>query len=207
MPPDNGSRPVALEITRPDNIPVRIGLISDTHIPRDTIALPPHVAEAFKGVDLILHAGDIYTTEVLDYLETIAPVLATEGNGDWQFPADDRFGDNLVITINGLSLGITHAINYPGALPEDFKRVNKAKFGRPVDIIVFGDTHMELVENYNGVLLVNPGSPTIPSGRFELGTVAVLEITGSRAEARIIRLRDLPLPFQREKIYYRGAGA
>lgn len=207
MSPDNTGKPAAFEISRPDNITIRIGLISDTHIPRDTIALPPHVAEVFHGVDLILHAGDIYTTEVLDYLQTIAPVLAAEGNGDWQFPADDRFGDNLVITVNGLNLGITHAIHYPGALPEDFIRVNKAKFGRTMDIIVFGDTHVELVENYNGILLVNPGSPTIPSGRFELGTVALLEITGNRAEAHIIRLRDLPLPFQREKIYYRGAGA
>lgn len=205
MPPDDSE--VVLEINKPDNTPVRIGLISDTHIPRDTMALPPHVAEAFKGVDLILHAGDIYTTEVLDSLETIAPVLAAEGNGDWQFPEDARFSENHTITINGLNLGVTHAIHYPGARPDDFRRTIEARFGRVMDIVVFGDTHVELVGNYEGVLLVNPGSPAIPSGRFELGTVALLEITGKKIEARIVRLSEFPIPFQRELVYYRGAGA
>lgn len=205
MPSDNSQ--LIFEINQPDNTPVRIGLIADTHIPRDIIALPAHVAEAFKGVDLILHAGDIYTTEVLDSLETIAPVLAVEGNGDWQFPEDARFSENHTIAVNGLHLGVTHAIHYPGARPDDFPRMLEARFGKPMDIVVFGDTHVELVEDYQGVLLVNPGSPAIPSGRFELGTVALLEITGNKAEARIVRLGDLPVPFQRELIYYRGAGA
>jgi hypothetical protein len=144
---------------------------------------------------------------VLDSLETIAPVLAVAGNGDWKFPEDTRFSENHVITINGLNLGITHGIHYPGGLPDDFKRMVDSRFGKPMDIVVFGDTHVELVDNYHGVLMVNPGSPTIPSGRFELGTVALLEITGNKAEARIVRLDEFPIPFQRELIYYRGAGA
>ncbi len=55
-----------------------IGLISDTHIPWAVKELPPEVGEAFRGVDLILHAGDIYSHAVLDELERIAPVLAAK---------------------------------------------------------------------------------------------------------------------------------
>ena len=81
------------------------------------------------------------------------------------------------------------------------------KFGKRIDIIIFGDTHVALVARYNGILLVNPGSPTLPNGRFELGTVALLEIIGNHAEARIVQLSEFPLPFHRELIYYRGLGS
>jgi len=67
---------------------------------------------------------------------------------------------------------------------------------------VFGDTHVAVVERRDGTLLVNPGSPTLPNGLFELGTVGLLEITGNRAEARIIQLSEFPLPFHHELIYY-----
>ena len=79
------------------------------------------------------------------------------------------------------------------------------EFGKRFDIIVFGDTHVAVVEKYNGILLVNPGSPTLPNNRFELGTVGLLEITGNRPKAHIVQLSDFPLPFHRELIYYEGA--
>jgi len=62
---------------------IRIGLVSDTHIPKSTHVLPPQVKEAFKDVDLIFHAGDIYVVSVLDELEHLAPVLAAEGDDDY----------------------------------------------------------------------------------------------------------------------------
>ncbi len=55
---------------------MKIGLISDTHIPEVTKSLPQEVKETFKDVDLILHAGDIYLPRVLDGLARFAPVLA-----------------------------------------------------------------------------------------------------------------------------------
>ena len=61
---------------------MRIGLISDTHIPDHADELPEQLKDAFRGVELILHAGDIYTIPVLDELEIIAPVLAAEGDDD-----------------------------------------------------------------------------------------------------------------------------
>ena len=64
---------------------MRIGLISDTHIPDVARAIPRNVSRAFSGVDLILHAGDIQLASVLDELERIAPVLAARGDDDYPF--------------------------------------------------------------------------------------------------------------------------
>ena len=187
--------------------PVRIGLISDTHIPRDVKILPPHVQEAFRGVDLILHAGDIYLPRVLDELETIAPVLAARGNGDREFPQDHRLKETQVISIAGLKLGITHGEFYPRPPDYSIEKMAEREFGESVDVIVFGDSHVALVERVNSVLLVNPGSPALPNGRYELGTVGLLEITGNRAEARIVQLSEFPIPFHKETVFYRGSGA
>jgi predicted phosphodiesterase len=57
-----------------------VGLISDTHVPRDAEGLPPQVSRAFDEVDLILHGGDVYVSSILDELEAIAPVLAARGD-------------------------------------------------------------------------------------------------------------------------------
>jgi putative phosphoesterase len=180
---------------------VRVGLIADTHIPGDVKAMPPHVKEAFKKVDLILHAGDIYTRSVLDELESIAPVLAARGNGDWDFPQDRRLKDNHTLDLAGVSLGITHGLDYPRS-PEYYDAAMKREFGKRVDVLVCGDTHTAMVETFNGICLVNPGSPTLPNNLYELGTVGLLEITENRFEARIVHLSEFSLPFHRELVYY-----
>ena len=64
---------------------MKIGLISDTHIPDRLSLLPENVIKAFEGVDLILHAGDVTDYEVIEKLEKIAPVLAVEGNMDRRY--------------------------------------------------------------------------------------------------------------------------
>ena len=180
---------------------MRVGLIADTHIPGNVKILPPHVREAFKGVDLILHAGDIYQPGVLDELERIAPVLAARGNGDGGFPQDSRLKESYVLSIAGISLGIIHTLgDFP--LPEQYGEMVERKFGRRVDVAVFGDTHVPMVERYNGTLLVNPGSPALPRNLYQLGTVGLLEIKAGTARARIVQLSDFPLPFERELIYY-----
>lgn len=194
-------------LAEPETEPIRIGLIADTHIPADAKMLPPQVEEAFQDTDLILHAGDIYLPGVLDDLETIAPVLAVRGNDDGGFPEDHRFKDIHVLNINGFKLGLTHRGYYPEAPLYSIDRLMRQEFGELVDIIVYGDTHVAMVERYNDILLVNPGSPTSPNHLLELGTVALLEITGNMAQVRIIQLSELSFPFDREQIYYRGAGA
>lgn len=169
---------------------MRIGLIADTHIPADAEMIPPHVKYAFKDIDLILHGGDIYCPEVLDELETMAPVLAARGNGDGDFPEDHRLKDVHILDVAGFRLGVTHGILYPEIPTYPLEEIMEREFGGPVDILVFGDTHVALAERYKGVLLVNPGSPTVPNGLFKLGTVGLLEVIEGEAKAHIIQLGD-----------------
>ena len=70
---------------------MRIGLISDTRIPGSATEVPPQVTRAFEGVDLILHAGGIQATRVLDWLERIAPVKAVGRVQGRQYESSNPF--------------------------------------------------------------------------------------------------------------------
>jgi len=205
MPADEVKQGITLDIDKPTGS-VRIGLISDTHIPADAKILPPHVAAAFRNLDLIIHGGDIYISRVLDELEAMAPLIAARGNDDGEFKEDPRVKESHVVRVNGLTLGITHRGYYPGPSELTFEQIMAREFGKKVDILIFGDTHLPMVAKKDGVLLVNPGSPTVPRGLLTLGTVGILEITGNTVEASIIQLKDIPLPFDRKLIYYPESG-
>ncbi len=170
---------------------MRIGLISDTHIPSAGKELPSQVAETFRSVDMILHAGDIHVLSVLDWLQAIAPVLAARGNGDRDLPADPRLKDAQVIEIEGLRIGLSHGLSLPEDPPwRPLSKIMDREFGGRVDVYVFGDTHVEMIETHDGVLMVNPGSPTLPHNLVgKLGTVGMIEVSEGKAEARIIQLR------------------
>jgi putative phosphoesterase len=90
---------------------MRIGLISDTHIPIAAKELWPQVYEAFRGVDLIMHAGDLMVPDVIDWLEEVAPVMAVWGNGDfvgWERtvpPDDPRLSEAKVLTVRSQESG------------------------------------------------------------------------------------------------------
>ena len=60
----------------------KIGIVSDTHVGEENIEILENVSKHFKGVDLILHAGDVTQQKVLNELSTIAPVIAVKGNAD-----------------------------------------------------------------------------------------------------------------------------
>lgn len=183
---------------------MKIGLISDTHSAGSGRDLPERVLEALAGVDLILHCGDLECIGVLDYLETVAPVLAVRGYEDPRERGDRLADATRVVHAGGVSIGMIHDIQWPGpriattgdgtglVLPEGRAASTlTAKFGQPVDVVVFGDTHEELVCQWDGVLIINPGSPTYPGKRHRrgaLGTVALLDVEGEEAAARIIDL-------------------
>jgi len=93
--------------------PMRIGLISDTHIPEVAQALPPEVVQAFRGVELILHAGDIYVPAVLDELELIAPVVAAEGDDDYySVITDERVKGKHILKLEGQTIWLVHENPY-----------------------------------------------------------------------------------------------
>lgn len=157
---------------------MRIGLLSDTHIPNVERQLPAEVKAAFQGVDLILHAGDIYTIPVLDELEKIAPVLAALGDDDYPGP-DGRIKEKHILKLEGHTLWLIHIRHMLPSAPENNDKPS---------IVVFGHEHRTLVESSNGVLYVSPGSPTFLRYQRGLGTVGILELNSGKAEPRIIQL-------------------
>lgn len=159
---------------------MRIGLISDTHVPETGPSLPCRIAEVFQGVDLILHAGDIYIPSVLDELQKIAPVLAAQGDDEYQeMLTDTRVKSMHVLDLEGKKVWLTHKRPYnhwfnPGQ-----------KESSPPDVVVFGHQHSVLVEKRGRVLFVNPGSPTFLHYSAGPGTLGILTIDSGRVEARI----------------------
>ena len=184
---------------------MRIGLISDTHIPGGATEIPSKVAKAFQGVDIILHAGNIYTSPVLDWLERIAPVKAAgSADRDRLCHGDPRVAEMQVLEVEGQTIGVMHDLMvpgfggyiFPGVLTSHFHYdssrplIPDEMFGRAVDIVVFGHTCTALVEEYGGTLLINPGSPTWHNQTIKIGTVAVLELTRKGRQVEVIDLAD-----------------
>lgn len=150
---------------------MRIGVISDTHG-----VLPAGVHEAFAHAERIIHAGDVGAQAVLDELETIAPVLAVEGNcdGGWQQrPLPGR----LSVAHGGVRFLIGHQL--PGltrsGIPED------------TGVVIYGHTHVADARLSGGVWYVNPGSAVEPRGG-KPPSVAIIEISGDRVSVSHIFL-------------------
>lgn len=177
-----------------------IGLLSDTHIAFESQGLPPQIKEAFRDVDLILHVGDVWIPWVLDELEGVAPVLSARGDDDMDedFGQDSRMEKRQNLHFNGLTIWATHVKpryglivpnangNSYGRLFNRYRRDEEAP--EPPDVVVFGHSHFAEIEHYKGVLLVNPGSPTMPSYLPKLGSVGFLSIKNGKPEARLKQL-------------------
>lgn len=142
----------------------KIGLISDTHG-----SLPQTVLSIFKDMDLIVHAGDIGSHTVIRNLEKLAPVTAVRGNCDFGLVAS-FFDDLERFVLLGREIAVMHRLTQAQPL------INKGFKG----IIIFGHTHNPEQFSKDGVLFINPGSPSLPRNN-EHGTVAVLAVNENDA--------------------------
>ena len=158
-----------------------IGLISDTHIPDRARILPQNVIDAFSDVDLILHAGDLTSPKVLEELEDIAPVMAVQGNMDRANRID--LPKARVIEAEGLRIGLIHGEVYPRADTQQLLYLAKEL---EADILVSGHSHQPKIEQKEGILLLNPGSPIVP--RLADRTVMILEINNREVDVEIIKI-------------------
>ncbi len=143
---------------------IRWGLISDTHG-----LLRPAVLELFRGVDRIIHAGDVGRPEILWDLEAVAPVSAVWGNVDGpEVRALTR--ESLVETVGEVRVAVVHGhlAPDPDALPAEFPAVAA---------VIHGHSHLPRCDRSGDVLLINPGSagPAVPGKPI---TVALMEIHG-----------------------------
>ncbi|MDE0038383.1 MAG: YfcE family phosphodiesterase [Gammaproteobacteria bacterium] len=177
----------------------RIGLIADTHIPEARATLWPQVYDAFEGVDCIFHGGDVHDLALLDELEKVAPVYCARGNGEDGSggrpiqPEDPRVKYVWTVEIESLTVGLTHYIPVeegpPGLTLERF--VARYWPEKTPDVIVSGDSHTELIAEIDGILCVNPGSPTYPHNYdTQYGTIGFLDVDGDRADASVWLITD-----------------
>lgn len=159
---------------------MKIGVLSDTHVPAIVPALPPVIYDIFRGVDLILHAGDIVELSVLDDLRAIAPVEAVAGNVD-SAEVQVLLPYKKVLPINNFTVGLIHG-KYKLNVQQEMIR----KEFDTVDLIVYGHSHHAFWGVREGVYFLNPGSPT-DKRHAPYNSVALLEV-GEDIRAEIIRI-------------------
>jgi putative phosphoesterase len=160
---------------------MRLGIISDTHG-----LLRPEVFDAFREVDHILHAGDIGSVELLEELETIAPVTAVYGNTDG-FDLRSRVPAVVETQIEGLDFVLTHGDQLGSPTPEGLVTAYPS-----AEVIIYGHTHKPLLTVIDRVVTVmNPGGAG--QRRFNLPpSVGIMELeAGLPPRARLVPLLDL----------------
>ncbi|HET9872472.1 MAG TPA: metallophosphoesterase family protein [Propionibacteriaceae bacterium] len=160
---------------------MRVVVLSDTHSPRRWKGCPPAVAAYAEQADLILHAGDVCTADVLQLLQQFAPVHAVMGNNDLPEVADWGAPQTLELDLAGLSVGMIHDA---GAATSRTRRMRR-RFPS-AELVVFGHSHIPLDLEGDGVRIFNPGSPT-DRRRQPQGTLGLLDIeAGVLQSARIV---------------------
>lgn len=150
-----------------------IGVISDTHgLLRD------EARKVLKDVDLIIHAGDIGTAEILKELKTIAPLVAVRGNcdkGDWTkgLPLTNTYisGKKLIYIIH------------------DLAKLDLIPGSAGVSIVIYGHSHSFSYEKKESVIYLNPGSAG--PRRFDLPiSMSLLKIDDEDVDIEFIKLPD-----------------
>jgi hypothetical protein len=160
---------------------VRVAVLSDTHAPRHWKACPPSVARRLRGVDLILHAGDVCTAAVLDELAQYAPVRVVQGNNDG--PGVSAWGaePTLEFDVEGVPVAMLHDSGPAAGRAARMRR----RFPH-AELVVFGHSHIPWDTAQNGQRLFNPGSPT-DRRRQPVGTMGLVTINAGRLRsARIV---------------------
>jgi len=161
-----------------------IAVISDTHMPRGARRLPDACVERIAAADLLLHAGDFSTLEVLRELEAIGPPVAgVHGNVD---SADLRrlLPPERVVEADGARIAMLHDA---GPRAGRLERM-RGRFGDEADIVVFGHSHLPLHEQApDGFQIFNPGSPT-ERRRAPAHTMGRITVRGGLGRCDLIEL-------------------
>ena len=149
-------------------------VLSDTHIHRGGSRRLPDAAYAhLERADVVLHAGDVVTGEVLDELAGFAPVHAVLGNNDHELVG--VLPEVLELDLDGVRVGMVHDSGDASGRARRMRR----KFP-DADVVVFGHSHIPWLEpGVDGQLLLNPGSPT-ERRRQPVHTLATFDVEDGR---------------------------
>jgi uncharacterized protein len=154
-------------------------VIADTHMPRRARSLPEGLIPHLQRADLILHAGDLMDPTLLEELAAYAPTRAVRGNLD---PSEAGLPEMLEFEFGGARVAMTHD---SGA-----KRGRRSRMQRrfpEARVVVFGHSHIPWLEDQDGLLLLNPGSPT-DRRRQPNHTFALLRAEDGEVMAEILAL-------------------
>lgn len=178
----------------------RIGIVTDTHIPDRVRSLPSKIFERLQGVEVILHAGDVINLKTIQQIETVAPVLAVQGNRDVFTSYGRSLPIDRIVEVGSVRIGVTHGHGgWRGYLYEKLHYYTKGYSAQRtmerayqrfenVNAIVFGHTHRPCNKLYEGVLMFNPGSVG-PDHYTEYGAaIGVLTIYNGVIHGEIIPL-------------------
>ena len=134
---------------------MRVVVLSDTHIRRGgSRRLPDAAYEAIDGADLILHAGDVVTGDLLDELAELAPVHAVLGNNDTELVG--ALPETRLLDLAGVRVAMIHDSG-----PSKGRAGRMRRRFPDADVVVFGHSHIPIDElGIEGQRLFNPGSPT-----------------------------------------------
>jgi putative phosphoesterase len=161
---------------------VLVAAISDTHLPRGARRLPEACLERLRSADLILHGGDFSAVVVLDELRALGPpVQAVHGNAD-EPALRELLPKELVVEAGGARIGMVHI---PGPAAGREERLVRRFPG--CDAVLFGHTHLPVVERHGEAWLLNPGSPT-ERRRGPFHSMLLLEIEAGEIRPELVRL-------------------
>ncbi len=166
--------------------PIRIGVISDTHLyDRRGGALPPPVLDLFRraSVGLIVHLGDANTRAVLEQLAGIAPLIAVPGNND-ELELHATLPESVQFTVGRFRFAALHGHGGRTARDEAIRC-----FRGRVDCVLFGHSHKPLIERIDETVLFNPGSATDRRWHEHFG-LGLIQVTAERFEPDLILYRD-----------------
>lgn len=163
---------------------MRIGVLSDTHIPDRAEQIPQAIIEDFKNVDMIIHVGDFVAPEVLEELRSICPnIKAVTGNMDYE-ELKAILPEKEVVVIENKKIGITHG---HGPSHRILDTVRYIFMGEHLDIIIFGHSHIALKQKRDNTLYFNPGSAT-DKIFSPYNSYGIIEINNGEVDAKIIKL-------------------
>jgi putative phosphoesterase len=160
----------------------RVAVISDTHLPRGTRALPPACVKLLRGADLILHAGDFVSVAFFHELKSLGPPLESV-HGNMDEPAlQALLPRQRVVELGTLRIGMVH----DAGLRARREARLAARFPE-CEAVVYGHSHVPQVERFQHLWVLNPGSPT-DKRRQPLPTMLVLRIRGARITPELVNL-------------------
>jgi putative phosphoesterase len=160
----------------------RVAVISDTHLPRGTRALPEECLRLLRGADLILHGGDFVTETFLEELRALGPpVEGVYGNMD-EPALKAALPKERTVEVDGARVGMVHI---PG--PRAGREARLAARFPDCEAVVYGHTHVPQVERFQHLWILNPGSPT-ERRAAPIHAMLVLTVRRGRLTPELVRL-------------------